>query len=80
MLPSTTVSTDVAIHIQLDELLIQIETSRVDASEYLRKLKDKEITAKMIEEVQKALAIGKVKLVKFIAELSPQLKNILYLF
>lgn len=34
----------------------------------------------MIEEVQKAIALGKVKLVKFIAELSPQLKHILYLF
>lgn len=51
MLPTATVSTDAAIHIQPDELLNQIETSGVDASEYLSKLKDKELTAKMIEEV-----------------------------
>lgn len=37
MLPATTVSIDAAIHIQLDELLNQIETSRVDAYEYLSK-------------------------------------------
>lgn len=80
MLHLATMSTDEAIHIQLDELLTQIKTSGVDASEYLSKLKDKELTAKMIEEVQRALAIGKVKLVKFIAELSPQVKHILYLF
>lgn len=34
----------------------------------------------MIEEVQKAIAIGKIKLVGFIVELSPQLKHIIYLF
>lgn len=80
MLPEATMTKDAAIHIQLDELLIQIGTSRVDTFEYLSKLKDKELTAKMIEEVQKAIAIGKVKLVKFIVVLSPQLKHILYLF
>lgn len=80
MLPEATVSKDVAIHMQLDELLTQLETSGVEASEYLSKLKDKELTAKMIEEVQKAIAIGKIKLVEFIAELSPQLKHIIYLF
>lgn len=80
MLPEATVTTDAAIHIQLDEILTKIEAFGVDASEYLRKLKDKELTTKMFEEVQKAIAIGKVKLVRFIAELSPQLKNILYLF
>lgn len=80
MLPEATVTTDAAIHVQLDEILTKIETSGVDAHEYLRKLRDKELTTKMIEEVQKAIAIGKVKLVKFIAKLSPQLKHILYLF
>lgn len=51
MLPEATISKDVAIHTQLDELLNQLEKSGVDASEYLSKLKDKELTAKMIEEV-----------------------------
>lgn len=46
MLPEATVTKDAAIHIQLDELLIKIETS-----EYLSKLNDKELAAKMIEEV-----------------------------
>lgn len=80
MLPEATVTKDAAIHIQLDELLTKIEASRVDASEYLSKLKENELTARMIEEVQKAIAINKVKIARLIVGLSPQLKHILYLF
>lgn len=80
MIPEATINKDVDIHVQLDEILTELEESRVEASEYLSKLKEKELIAKMIEEVHKAIAIGKIKLIECIVELSPQLKHIIYLF